>query len=144
MTRINSGIHPQFLTDEHLLAEHREIKRIPNTKFVSKPGKEWTLGKGHVLFFVDKPNYTYWRYRAVYSECIKRGFNVTDYSSCWKDVSQDGTMEFIPDEKVFKAIKERIIERIKTTSKPNWHYYGTLISKEDAILLIYLCDVHFF
>jgi hypothetical protein len=28
MTRINSAIDPSRLTDEHLLAEHREIKRI--------------------------------------------------------------------------------------------------------------------
>jgi hypothetical protein len=30
MTRINTGIPPKELTDKHLLAEHREIKRIPN------------------------------------------------------------------------------------------------------------------
>ena len=30
MTRINVGISPTELTDKHLLAEHREIKRIPN------------------------------------------------------------------------------------------------------------------
>ena len=30
MTRINVGIPPAELTDKHLLAEHREIKRIPN------------------------------------------------------------------------------------------------------------------
>ena len=30
MTRINVGIQPVELTDQHLIAEHREIKRIPN------------------------------------------------------------------------------------------------------------------
>ena len=29
MTRINSAISVRRLTDEHLLAEHREIKRVP-------------------------------------------------------------------------------------------------------------------
>lgn len=29
MTRINSAINVKYLTDEHLLAEHREIKRMP-------------------------------------------------------------------------------------------------------------------
>ena len=28
MTRINSAIKARLLTDEHLLAEHREIKRL--------------------------------------------------------------------------------------------------------------------
>ena len=30
MTRINVAIPPAELTNKHLLAEHREIKRIPN------------------------------------------------------------------------------------------------------------------
>ena len=30
MTRINVGIPPAELTGKHLIAEHREIKRIPN------------------------------------------------------------------------------------------------------------------
>ena len=30
MTRINVGISPAELNDKHLIAEHREIKRIPN------------------------------------------------------------------------------------------------------------------
>ena len=30
MTRINVGVDPSELTTKHLIAEHREIKRIPN------------------------------------------------------------------------------------------------------------------
>ena len=30
MTRINVGIPPADLVNQHLIAEHREIKRIPN------------------------------------------------------------------------------------------------------------------
>ena len=30
MTRINAGIPVQSLSGKHLIAEHREIKRIPN------------------------------------------------------------------------------------------------------------------
>ena len=36
MTRINCGIPPEELSDKHLLAEHREIKRIPNCKEYQK------------------------------------------------------------------------------------------------------------
>jgi len=37
MTRINIGILPHDLTDQHLLAEFRELPRIPNRvkKFVN-------------------------------------------------------------------------------------------------------------
>lgn len=56
MTRINSAINVELLTDEHLLAEHREIKRLPGLykqRMIS--GKrfndipiDFTLGKGHI------------------------------------------------------------------------------------------------
>ena len=85
MTRINSAILPRNLTDEHLLAEHREIKRIctfANMTYKNAP-KEFTLGTGHVLFFVDKPAFTLLRYNLLYIECIRRGFNVEDYSPNW-------------------------------------------------------------
>lgn len=62
MTRINLGVPVRNLTDEHLLAEHREIKRIPNAYLVAlrsgsidKVPKKFCLGRGHVLFFIDKP-----------------------------------------------------------------------------------------
>ena len=40
MTRINSGVKVVELTDPHLLAEAREIKRVPN---VIKSGRFNTL-----------------------------------------------------------------------------------------------------
>lgn len=88
MTRINVGILPKELPDKLLLAEHREIKRIPNMVHSGKAKLEnipdtFTLGKGHVRFFYDKLLYLYCRYRQLHIECIKRGFNVTDYSEAW-------------------------------------------------------------
>jgi len=41
MTRINAGYSVRRLTDKHLLAEHREIKRIPN---MVKSGKAIVKG----------------------------------------------------------------------------------------------------
>ena len=84
MTRINL-IPPNELTDQHLLAEHREIKRIPNIilswKYsLDNQPKEFTLWTGHVKFFYDKIQFLYFRYRSLYYECIKRWFNIEDYS----------------------------------------------------------------
>ena len=75
MTRINAGIPPKVLTDQHLLAEHREIKRLPavfakNLKPTGIP-KQFTLGTGHVKFFLDKGKYTLKRYKLLYAECGK-------------------------------------------------------------------------
>ncbi len=88
MTRINATINPKDLTDKHLLAEHREIKRIPN---MVKSGKavvenipeQFTLGKGHVKFFYNKLEWLYRRYEKIYDECISRGFNVASYHNAW-------------------------------------------------------------
>ena len=58
MTRINAGIPVETLHDKHLIAEHREIKRIPNCiakgrySLKDKPSK-FVLGTGHVKFFYE-------------------------------------------------------------------------------------------
>lgn len=81
MTRINI-IDPIELCDQHLLAEHRELTRIPND-IVSRNGnvplsKEvgYLLGTGHVTFFRDKLLFLKKRYDALHQECLDRGFNV--------------------------------------------------------------------
>ena len=82
MTRINAGIHPSELCNKRLLAEHREIKRIPN---IIKSGKavlddipeDFTLGNGHVRFFYNKLLYLKKRYIEIYNELRRRDFNVT-------------------------------------------------------------------
>ena len=58
MTRINL-ISPKELCDQHLLAEHRELTRIPNAvakgKFHLKgQPEEYKLGEDHVRFFFNK------------------------------------------------------------------------------------------
>lgn len=82
MTRINI-VDPQTLCDQHLLAEHRELTRIPND-IVRRDGKvplskekAYLLGQGHVTFFRDKLLFLKNRYDALHQECLRRGFNVS-------------------------------------------------------------------
>jgi len=94
MTRINVGIQPEELTDKHLLAEHREIKRIPNCIAKGKYNmdgipKRFKLGKGHVKFFYNKLYYLLIRYLTLHRECKKRGFNVQNYASAWKGLPNE-------------------------------------------------------
>lgn len=89
MTRINVGIKPKELPSKLLLAEHREIKRIPNTINSGKAKIEnipdsFRLGSGHVKFFYDKMTYLENRYQALYAECVERGFNVTYYGETFQ------------------------------------------------------------
>jgi deoxyribonuclease (pyrimidine dimer) len=116
MTRINCGIPPAELSDRHLIAEHREIKRVPNLVRkgrYSMKGQpvEFTLGTGHIKFFYDKLGYLLERYQQLYDECINRGFNVTNYASAWDDVPQEMMGSYMPKESDIDAIRKRIRER---------------------------------
>ena len=117
MTRINIGIPPKQLTDKHVMAEHRELKRIPNV--VSK-GRynlknvppEFTLGKGHVSFFYDKLGYLKNRYIELYNECRARGFNVQCYLSSWDGVPRELMNDYNPTERDVRIVSERIADRL--------------------------------
>jgi len=63
MTRINAKLPPRILSDEHLIAEQKEIWRLPllwklkyhNGSLKDAPiPREFTLGEGHLFFFLDK------------------------------------------------------------------------------------------
>lgn len=80
MTRINV-VPVTELCDQHLLAEHRELTRIPNAIAKGKynlAGQplDYKLGEGHVRFFFNKLTFLKRRYDALHDECKKRGFNV--------------------------------------------------------------------
>lgn len=116
MTRINVGIKPSELPDKLLLAEHREIKRIPRmitsgkAKLDNIPTK-FKLGTGHVKFFYGQMKYTFERYCSLYYECISRGFNVTNYMDNWKFKWGDLQGDYQPTQTDRQLIKQRIYER---------------------------------
>ena len=117
MTRINVGVKPSELTNKHLIAEHREIKRIPNCiksgRFSLKgQPSAFTLGTGHVKFFYDKINYLKLRYLSLYEECINRGFNVTDFSDAFNRIPKEFMGNYTATERDREIILERIAERL--------------------------------
>lgn len=122
MTRINVGVNPKLLTDKHLLAEHREIIRIPN---MIRSGKakidhipeQFTLGTGHVKFFYDKLQFLQKRYVSIYDECLLRGFNVQCYLDSFQEVPYKLFNDYQPTERDIKLIMDRIKERTKVNHK---------------------------
>jgi deoxyribonuclease (pyrimidine dimer) len=84
MTRINV-VPPAELTTKHLVAEYREITRLPNNLRKSLTRKtpfsmteiplSYTLGTGHVKFFYDKMLFLERRFEALVAEMLKRGYN---------------------------------------------------------------------
>ena len=117
MTRINT-IPPQELCDKHLMAEIREITRIPNTIKSGKariegiPGT-FRLGPGHVKFFYDKIRYLEKRYKQLYNECLYRGFNVQDNSGSFKGIPIELMNDWTPTHESVSLIKERLEEKFK-------------------------------
>jgi len=116
MTRINL-VDPSELCDQHLLAEHRELTRIPNAvargrfSLVGQPA-DYKLGEGHVRFFFDKLAFLQRRYAALHEECLARGFRVQniwpqdlpDNPSLWRD--------YQPTEQALALNRERITARM--------------------------------
>ena len=82
MTRINL-VPPEELSDQHLIAEYREIfmvgsslhrsLRSPNWEKTKKSiPKQFTLNKSHVKFFYDKGKYLSERYDELIKEMKRR------------------------------------------------------------------------
>lgn len=112
MTRINL-VPPTELCDQHLLAEHRELTRIPNVvakgKFslVEQPA-DYKLGTGHVKFFFDKMKFLKNRYEMLHDECLKRGFNV---KNIWPESGLENPelwKDYEPTETAMLENRERI------------------------------------
>ena len=130
MTRINI-ISPSELTDQHLIAEYREIfmvagslKRtlISNSGFVeSKVPKNFTLNNGHVYFFYNKGKYLYKRYNLIIKEMKSRGFKPDENRIFPKDIFIMNNLfnDWEPNQSDIKIIRKRINEKI--AMKPSWY-----------------------
>lgn len=138
MTRINANLKPKLLCDSMLLAEHREIVRIPRTiksgKAVVKDiPKQFTLGKGHVKYMYDKLLFLKNRYEDLYLECLERGFNVEDYSDAFEGVDRSLFNDWEETAESKKLITQRITERLTAIKPERIRYYGEVIDKSHLI-----------
>lgn len=131
MTRINT-IDPKLLTNEWLVAEWRELPRVPN-ELIKHPNRykanevpaSYTMGPGHVKFFRNKLLYLQKRHVLICREMDKRNIKrdltvVVDLSSfgflssvlCkdWQPTAQDHNVNI-----------ERLIERWDERKK-DYHF----------------------
>ena len=137
MTRINI-VPPSELTDQHLIAEYREITMVPaalkrtlNSKIglrKDKISKKYTLNTGHVYFFYEKGLYLNKRYNEIIAEMKLRGFNPDPNRKFPKHIFPRHLYnDWMPSFNEQKIIRHRIKEKI--AMKPNW-YRHTKIKKE--------------
>jgi deoxyribonuclease (pyrimidine dimer) len=122
MTRINI-IPPSELTTKHLVAEYREITRLPNNlkKSLSriKPfslneiPSQYTLGTGHVKFFYNKMKFLEKRFENLVQEMLNRGYspNYRD-SSIFKNCETKFYNDYIPTPEAIDINKKRIYQRL--------------------------------
>ena len=132
MTRINL-VPPSELCDQHLLAEHRELTRIPNAiargKFnlVGQPA-DYKLGEGHVKFFFNKLTFLKNRYDLLHQECKRRNFKV---SYIWpENLTQDPNLwqDYLPTEEALSINRQRIKERMPLKAR-----FSGFISYPDTV-----------
>ena len=130
MTRINV-IPVDQLTDQHLVAEYREMLMVPASlkrSLGSKNGmdkkripNQYTLNTGHVYFFYDKGKFLKERYDSLVNEMKKRGMkpdpNRTFPTKVFKD--NDLYNSWKVTDRAVQINNERIIERIN--QKPDWY-----------------------
>ena len=117
MTRINGGVHPSELPRTALIAEHREITRVPNAvrrnpnvNTAALP-ESFRFGEGHVRFFYNKLCYLRDRYISLYDECVLRGYNVTDKTSAFDGLPGHVMGCWIPGEADRQLTLARLKER---------------------------------
>lgn len=131
MTRVNL-ISPLCLYDQHLLAEWREIPRIPNAirkllktknsfEILKDIPLSYTLGTGHVKFFYNKLQFIKNRHDSLKTEGFKRGLNLDSITIVLEDIPEIFKKDFVPNEKDVTLNLSRISEKINI--KPNFYKY---------------------
>lgn len=135
-------VDPRILTDQHLIAERRELRMIPpllkqqcrifgltstlKSNISKKIPQQFTLGTGHMLFWLDKFKFLESRFTELTSEMKVRGFN-PDYN-LQLDTSLAKTLDlyysWIPTQQDILLSKNRLVERI--LQKPTWYRFHSL------------------
>ncbi len=133
MTRINL-VHPKELSDQHLIAEYREIFMVGSSLQRSLKSPNWArtkrtlpkafrLNTGHVKFFYDKGRYLHKRYLELISEMKLRGMNPDPTRvfkrNQWPDELYN---DWEPKHNDIAIIRERIKQKIN--KKPDWYRWS--------------------
>ena len=133
MTRINL-VPPEELSDQHLVAEYREIfmvgsslqrsLRSPNwEKTKESIPKKFTLNKGHVKFFYDKGKYLSERYDVLIKEMKRRKMRPDPSRTFKKEQWPDELFNtWKPNDYDLKVVRTRIDMKIKL--KPDWYKWN--------------------
>lgn len=133
MTRINL-VSPMELSDQHLIAEYRELPRCIKQKIdTSDAPEQYCLGKGHMKWAKKHSFFLLKRYGYILDELIYRGFKISHsfdelhylYSELTKPEDEN---DYFPTSADIELSRNRISERIN--KKPNFYRWTKRDKKE--------------
>lgn len=122
MTRINC-VPPETISTKQLHGEYTELPHVfghtsrmlaaGRTKPVTAVPKVFTMGTGHVAFFMDKLGYIHRRYHEVSQELIKRGYklNPRNLKAEFAHIPPQYWDEWQPDDEAMLVNQARIDQR---------------------------------
>jgi hypothetical protein len=122
MTRINV-VPVEELSQQHLVAEYRELPRIFNLVRAAIVRGEspcdkrnplaYTLGTGHCRFFYSKLGWLKERQRALVGEMWRRGYkpSFTDVEGLLSGIPEPWCCDWTPDTTAMEINRARISER---------------------------------
>lgn len=115
MTRINVGIDPAELCDQHLIAEYRELPRC-FARVIPNPPPAFKLGTGHVTWCSQYQLSLSLRFYVLVTELLRRDFNANFVSPPRTLNNQQWTAE--DEEHARPIVQERILQRLHTMKRP--------------------------
>ena len=130
MARVNIGISPKYLSDQHLIAESVEITMITGGlrkngyKIKSPIPEKFGLGTGHINFFKNKIKYLNVRLKEVNNELDRRDIR-NSTKIILEEFPSDLVNEWKPTKESSKILRERVSERLLAPlkAKPGFHKY---------------------
>lgn len=108
MTRINVGVEPFELCDQHLVAEYRELPRLWSFEAKSKAPSHFKLGAGHVLWCAQYQGMLADRFVALVAEMKARGFSVS-----YPEPPPGKLSGKRPSDKEIQAARPIVLERLE-------------------------------
>lgn len=140
MARVNVGVDPFYLADQHLIAESVEITVITGGlkmhEFQIKSGipDKFKLGTGHINFFKNKILYLKRRLEVVNDEMLRRGFKPGTHLDL-NEYPRHLVNDWEPDIDATFIIRERIYERLIAPLNGKggdayYRYYSEKIGKD--------------
>lgn len=124
-------ITPRYLTDNHLIAEYREMKmstyyyvrssKSKNGIDSSRISERYTLNGGYAYMWIDKFGYIDKRFKAILVEMKRRGFQTNFPELNYTDIPKEAFGDFEPNQDDIRINLDRVLERIDKQSE--WYKF---------------------